>query len=310
MASRPLPWGEHGPGKDQDGVLSYIGFLKRRLINSVSVCRAIFGKHTDRTVWVHSSLTGRPVLILGTLALGQLPAAGGNSAQWPVQPGMAGWVLTGPGPRRGGLSGLLREAACPPTWRCCSGAGGGAWGLTAAASGRPAAAVLGRDRGSPAYGTPSLPPCPRAHSHHPQRRACGAGGGPAPSGSRSHGALGRPHWTHVVPGEVTPQPAGPPSTWQPSTEIPPALPSRGPEALRPLKGAGGQEASPAQAEPAPGALERGERHRPRSGQCGPGGRSPGPRARLPMNSLRSWARVRTSSGPRMMALTTLSRVAT
>lgn len=29
-----------------------------------------------------------------------------------------------------------------------------------------------------------------------------------------------------------------------------------------------------------------------------------------MNSLRSWARARTSSGPRMMALTTLSRVAT
>lgn len=76
MASHPLPWGEHGPGKGQDGVLSYIGFLKRRLINSLSVCRAISGTHTDRTVWAHSSLTGRPVLSLGTLALGQLPPLG------------------------------------------------------------------------------------------------------------------------------------------------------------------------------------------------------------------------------------------
>ena len=180
MASRPLPWGEHGPGKDQDGVLSYIGFLKRRLTNNLSECRAISGKHTDRTAWVHSTLTGCPVLNLGTLALGQLPAAGGNSAQWPVQPGMAGWVLPGPGPRRGGCRGYSGKPPARPARRCCSGAGGGAWGLTAAASGRPAAAVLGRDRGSLAYGTPSPPPCPRAHSHHPQRRACGAGGEPAP----------------------------------------------------------------------------------------------------------------------------------
>lgn len=40
------------------------------------MCRAISGTHADRTVWVHSSLTGRPVLSLGALALGQLPAAG------------------------------------------------------------------------------------------------------------------------------------------------------------------------------------------------------------------------------------------
>ena len=121
-----------------------MGFFKGPLINRV--CPTRYLGHT-LTVWVRSCLTGHPVLNPGTLVLGQLLATGGNSAEWPVQLGMAGWVLPGPGPRMGGPVGATPGSPRPhPPGGANWELGGGAWGLTAAVSGRPAAAALGRDK--------------------------------------------------------------------------------------------------------------------------------------------------------------------
>lgn len=110
--------------------------------------RAISGPHTDGTVCVHFSLTAHPVLNPGTLVLGQLLTAGGNSTEWPVQLGMAGWVLPGPGPRMGGPVRATPGGPLPALLKVLIGSrvGGGAWGLTAAVSGCPAAAALGRGK--------------------------------------------------------------------------------------------------------------------------------------------------------------------
>ena len=96
----------------------------------------------------------------------------------------------------------------------------------------------------------------------------GQEGNPLP---RVAGAVGlwEDHTGHTwCPGTVTPQPAGPPSTWQPSTEIPPALLSRGPEALRPLKAAGGQEASRPKQSPPPGPWRGARGIAPEAGSAG------------------------------------------
>lgn len=167
------------------------------------------------------------------------------------------WPQDGGGPVRATPGGPL-----PALLKVLIGSrvGGGVWGLTAAVSGCPAAAALGRgkqitgtwDAFPSALSPASLPP--------PSAQLVGQEGNPLPRVAGGMGLWkdlightwcpGNSHASRARPGR---QPAGlPPSTWQPCTGIPPALPSRGPEALCPLKGAGGQEASQAQAEPAPG----------------------------------------------------------
>lgn len=169
--------------------------------------RAISGPHTDGTVCVHFSLTAHPVLNPGTLVLGQLLTAGGNSTEWPVQLGMAGWVLPGPGPRMGGAcQGYSRRPPpSPPEGANWEPGGGRCVGTHRSRVRMSSSCSPGKGQANYRHmGRLPLRPFPGL-TPTTQCPACGARGEPAPSGRWRNGALERSHWTHVVPGEQSRQ---------------------------------------------------------------------------------------------------------